>query len=155
MSVCPHPRTRRDGKQNTHHAWIPASAGMTELAQQFVVMPVKACPVPRYGTGIQGLWVHRFMRTRAQAPCVKGSVDPCFRRGGLDSIKPFTHRPFLRKQESRGGGECSCQSKVSHFGSKYRGCASLLETPELCKGPATSQRCTSYTLSIESSLGGP
>ena len=52
-------------------------------------------------TGIQGCRIHRFTLTRAQAPCVRGSVDPCFRRGGLDSIRPFTHRPFLRKQESR------------------------------------------------------
>ncbi len=51
-------------------------------------------------TGIQGWWVHRFTLTHSLAPWARGSVDPCFRRGGLDSIRPFTHRPFLRKQES-------------------------------------------------------
>ena len=52
-------------------------------------------------TGIQGWWGHRFTLTHSQAPWARSSVDPCFRRGGLDSIRPFTHRPFLRKQESR------------------------------------------------------
>ena len=85
MSVCPHPRTRREGKQSPRPAWIPASAGMTEWDQQFVVMPVK--------TGIQGWWV---------------CISPIF----IDLIVPL-------------------------------------------QGPTRLQRCTSYTLSIESSLGGP